>query len=77
MGAKRVGGAEVPRQFGFGQSCVDFVVANLVEQNGRAVFAAFELWDEMMQGLLCLRRDRAKAKRASWIIAHAYSAAVA
>lgn len=54
-------------QFGFGQGCVDFQVANVVQPNGRAVLAAFQLGDQVMCALLGRWRDRAIAKGADRI----------
>lgn len=52
---------------GFGESCVDFFVANMVQQSRRAAFATFEFWDQVMQALWDTRWNRAHAKRANWV----------
>lgn len=68
MRAQRRNRAIVPRQFGLGKDRVDFAVANLVEQNHRTAFAAFQLWDQVVQALLGPGRNRAQTQRAYRII---------
>ena len=62
MCAKRFGRVVVTRQLGLGQRGVDFIVANLMDQNRWPAFATFQLWDQVMMALLDTRRDRALAQ---------------
>lgn len=59
---------KVAGQLGLGQGGVDFVVADLMQQDGRAALAAFEFGDKMVQALLCEGRDRTFAQGADRII---------
>ena len=65
MSAERLDRGVVPRQFGFGQRGVDFIVAYLMDKDRRAAPAALQLWDQVMPRLFRLRRNVAKAKRAN------------
>ena len=67
MCPQSLGRVKIARQFRFGQSRMDFTVADLVQQNGRTSLATFQLGDQMMDTLLCLWRDRPVAKWANWI----------
>lgn len=51
----------VTRKLGFGQGRVDLVVADLVEKDGRSALAAPKAGDEVMQALVDVGRNRAKA----------------
>ena len=55
----------VARQFGLRQRGVNLVVANLMQQHGRATLATFELGHEVVQALMNVRRYRPVAKRAN------------
>ncbi len=65
-------------QFAFGQRGVDFVVANLVQQNRWPALAAPQLRHEVVQALLGVRRngavaqgaDRVAHSLATWRSAH-------
>ena len=54
MRFERFDRAIVAREFCFCQGCVDLVVANLVQQDRGAAFAAFQLGDQMVQALACI-----------------------
>ena len=64
MAAQRLGRVEMPGEFSFGQGGVDFLVADVMQQDGRAAFAALEFGDQVMGRLRHVGRDRAQAKRA-------------
>jgi len=64
MGAQRINRVEAAGQFGFRKRGVDFLVADVMQQHGRAAFAALELGDQVMGRLRHIGRDRAQAKRA-------------
>ena len=55
-------------KLGFGQRGVDFIVTNLVKQNGRAPFASAKLWYEVMKALLGVRRNWPVAQWTDWIV---------
>ena len=48
----------VTRQFCLCEGCMDFTVADVVQQDCGPAFSAFELGGQMMQTLLDLWRDR-------------------
>lgn len=64
MCAQRIGCIEIARQFRLGQGRMDFIVTNLVQQHRRTALAAFQLGNEVVMGLLCMRRNGTPAKRA-------------
>lgn len=64
MGAEGFEGVIAPREVGFAERCVDFVVADLMKQNGRPALPAPELWNEVVQALADIRRDRPAAEAA-------------
>ena len=70
MRTKRFDGMEIAGELGFGQCCMNFVVADLMQQHRRAAFAAAKLRDQMVQALAGVLWDRALAKRANGVIAH-------
>ena len=70
MRPERFGRVELPRQFGLGQSGVDFIVTDLVQTDGRTAFAALELRDQVVKRLPGLGRDRAEAQGADRVIRH-------
>ncbi len=63
MRPQRLCGVELPRQFGLGQRRVDFVMADLMDQDARAFRAALQFRDQVMLRLPDIRRDRAQAER--------------
>ena len=67
QGLRRVVGAG---QVGFGQVCVDFVVADLMKQDGWAAFAAAQFGDKMVQALRSIWRNGPVAKRAYGVVFH-------
>ena len=52
---------------GFGERCVDFVVADLVKQNGCTALAAAQAGDQVVLALRNALGDRALAEGADWI----------
>lgn len=66
MFAQSLGCVEAAGKLSLGEVGVDDIVANLMEPHSRPAFAAFELWDQVMERLLGLARDFAKAERADW-----------
>lgn len=71
MGAQGIDGVMAARQFCFRQGGVDFVMANLMQQNDRPALAAAQLGRQVMQALFRIPRDRALTKRAKGQIVHA------
>ena len=67
MRAELLGRVPLPRQLGLGEDRVDFVVADLMDQDRRAVRAALHLGDEVMDALARMGRDGAQAERADGI----------
>ena len=61
MCPQSLGRVKIARQFRFGQSRMDFTVADLVQQNGRTSLATFQLGDQVMHALPCFGRDLAVA----------------
>jgi len=53
---------EVAGKFGFGESGVDFIVADLVKKHCGSVFASAQFGREVVLTLLGVRRDRAVAE---------------
>lgn len=68
MRAQRFRRREIPRKLRFGQNRMDFVVADLMDQDALALSAALQLGHEMMDGLLRLGRDRTQAERTDGIV---------
>ena len=66
MGLKRLDGVEIAGEFRLGQGGVDFVVANLVQQDRGPALAAAQTRDQVVVALVGLGRDRTAAKRAGW-----------
>lgn len=56
-----------PRQFSFAQRGMDFLVANVMDQNGWTAFPAFQLRDQMVQALRHTGRNGALAKGANGV----------
>ena len=56
-------GVIVARKFGFGQSGVDFLVADLMQQHRLAALAAAQAWDQVVAALRDIVRDRPATKR--------------
>ena len=69
MRAERFGRVVVARQFRLTQRCVDFLVADVVEQDGWPTLAAFQLGDQVMQALRHAGWDRSPTQRANRRIA--------
>jgi len=65
---QRFDGAEALGQFALAQAGVDFLVADVVQQNRLAPFAAAQAGDEVMQALRDMGRDRPVAERADRIV---------
>ncbi len=57
------------REFGFGARGVNFFVAQVMQQHRWTTFAAFELWDQVVQALRCAGRDRSPAQPTDRIVA--------
>lgn len=51
-------------QLSFAQRCMDFLVADVMQQHRGAALAAFQLWNQVVQALVNIRRDRAPAQGA-------------
>lgn len=64
MGPQGFDGVEAAGKLGLGQGGVNFVVTDLMKQHRRPAFATPQAWDQVVQALLCLWRDRAPAKGA-------------
>lgn len=67
VGAERFGRGVVAGQFGFGQRRMNFIVADLVEQHGRSAFATAQFRHEVVQALLGVQWDRARAQGADGV----------
>ena len=67
MGPQSFNGRIIPGQFGFGQGCVDFVVADLMEKHRGPALAAPEFRDKVVVALADLGRNGPTAKRADRI----------
>ena len=69
-----VNGLKAAGQFGLGKAGMNLFVADVVQQHRWPALATFELWDQMMQTLRHIRRDRAQAKWTGWrwITCHAW-----
>ena len=63
MAAQRLYRVVNPGQFRFRATCMDFLVAHVVQQHRWSLFPAFGTGDQMMQALRHIRRNRASAKR--------------
>lgn len=63
MTPKRLGRRIAPRKLGLGQGRVDFLVADVVQENRLPALAAAQFRDQVMQALRNPRRDRATTKR--------------
>lgn len=72
MGAQRINAVIAARKLGLGQCRVDFIMANLMQQDRRAPFTTAQLGDQVMQALLRLGRDRAVAKGANRVCVRAH-----
>lgn len=70
VGAKGLRVVEGAGEVGFGEGCVNFVVANLMKQNRRTAFAAAQFGDKMVQALRRIWRNGAVAKRAYGVVFH-------
>ncbi len=68
MSAQRLGRRVGARELRLAQRRVNLVVADLVEEHRRPALAAAELWDEVMQALARLGRNRAAAQGARRVI---------
>ena len=71
MSPKRFNRVEIARQFGLCQRRMDFVVADLVQQNCRPTLAAAQFRDKMMMALAHIRWDGTATERALGRIGHA------
>lgn len=67
MGAERFDRRVFAGKFRLSQRSMDFVMADLMDKDRRAVPATLQLRDQVMLRLLRLRRNRAQAKRADRI----------
>ena len=67
MSAKGLYGVVVARQFRLGQCGVNFAMADVMQKNRRTAFPAFELGDQMVETLRCVRRNRPVTKGADRI----------
>lgn len=67
---QRGDGGKVARKLGLGQGGMNLVMADLVKQNGWAILPAFQPWDEVVQALFRVGRDRAVAKGAGRGLLH-------
>lgn len=65
MPLQRGNGVELTRKRALAQACVDFLVANVVQQYRRPLFAPFGARDQMMQALRNIRRNGPPTKRAN------------
>ena len=74
MSTQRIDCVIRPRQFGFCQGGVNFVVANLMQQHGFAAFSAPKPGDQVVKALQGVRRDGPPAKRAKRRDGHASTA---
>lgn len=69
MAAQCLNRVIVSRQFRLGQTGMDFTVTDVVQQDCWSAFAAFELWDQVVQALWNARWDRSQAQWAERSIA--------
>ena len=70
MRAQGLGRVETACQFRLCQGCVNFLVTDMMQQNGRPVLATFQPWHQMVQRLRHMRRNRAQAKGANGVLGH-------
>lgn len=61
MGAQNFHRVVMARKFGFAERCVNFLVADMMQQNHRPALAPAQFRDQMVQALRDVRRDRALA----------------
>lgn len=66
MRTQRSDRAKVARQLGLGQRGMDFVVADLVQQDGGTALAALKFRHKVMQALPRARQNAPATKRADW-----------
>ena len=64
MGAQRRDRVIVPGEFGLGECCVDFVMADLVQKDRGSSLAAPKFRDQVVVALAGVRRDRPRAEGA-------------
>ena len=62
MRAQGLDRVEVAHKFGLGQSGMNLLMTDLMQQNRWTALASFEFWDQMMQAAASVG-DRAVAKR--------------
>jgi len=67
MGAQGFGSVREAGQFGLGRAGVNFVMADLVDEDCWAAFAAPEFRHKVVPTLWRVRRDWAFAERADWM----------
>lgn len=65
MRAQGLGGVVGARQFRFAQAGMNFLVADVVQKNGRSAFAALEPRHKVMEALWHIGRDGPAAERAN------------
>lgn len=70
MVAQGGNGCVIAGQFRFCQGGMNFVMANLVEQNRWSALAALQQRDQVMEALRGIRRDRALAQGADRSFGH-------
>jgi hypothetical protein len=57
---------KLARQFGLAEAGMDFLVADVVQENDLAPFAPLQLWHKMVQALRHIRRDWPQTQRTDW-----------
>lgn len=67
VGAQGLGRGIVPGQFRLAQNRMNLFVTNVMHENCRPAFSPFQLWDQVVERLRDMRRDRAQAQGADRI----------
>lgn len=70
MRPQSFGRVVVARQLRLGTRSMDFIVADLMDEDCGASLPTFQFWDQMMQRLARLGRDRPQTKWACGHVVH-------
>lgn len=71
MRAQRLDRVEIAGKLRLGHRGVNFVMADLMQQNRWAALSAAQSRDQVVQALFCVRWNRPFAQRANRIVTHA------
>lgn len=70
MGSQRLDRVVAPGEVGLGQGRVDFLVADVMQKDGRPALSAAQPWRQVMQALRHVRRNRAPAQGTDRVVFH-------